>query len=39
MLVGMASACHNMPDLREKMAEKYGRQPVQFNLFLPPPSN
>jgi hypothetical protein len=36
MLVGMASACHTMPELRQKMAEKFGRQPVQFTLYLPP---
>jgi hypothetical protein len=36
MLVGMASACHNMPELRGKMAEKFGRAPVQFTLYLPP---
>lgn len=38
MLVGMASACHNMPELKSKMAEKFGRQPVQYTLFLPPPT-
>ena len=36
MLVGMASACHDMAELRQKMAEKYGRQPIQFTLYLPP---
>jgi len=40
MLVGMASACTSMSDLREKMAERFGRVPVQLRLFLPPgPSN
>lgn len=38
MLVGMASACHTMNELRTKMVEKYGRQPVQFTLFVPPPN-
>jgi hypothetical protein len=38
MLVGMASACHNMAELRHRMAEKFGRQPVQFTLYLPPVS-
>ena len=37
MLIGMASACRNMAELREKMAERFGRTPVQFHLFLPPP--
>jgi len=36
MLIGMASACHNMSELRQRMAEKYGRQPVQYTLYLPP---
>lgn len=35
MLIGMASACHSIRDLREKMAEKYGRQAVQYTLFVP----
>ena len=35
MLVGMASACNNMRELRDKMAEKYGRQPVQMTFYLP----
>lgn len=34
-LVGMASACYSMEELRRKMAEKYGRIPVQLTLFLP----
>jgi hypothetical protein len=36
MLIGMASACHNMTELKMKMAEKFGRVPVQYTLFLPP---
>ena len=35
-LIGMASACYSMEELRRKMAEKYGRIPVQLTLFLPP---
>ncbi len=34
-LVGMASACHSMEQLRRKMGEKYGRVPVQMTLFVP----
>lgn len=34
-LVGMASACSSMPELRQRMAEKYGRVPVQLTLYLP----
>jgi len=39
MLVGMASACQSMRELRMRMAEKYGRQPVQYMLFIDPPSH
>jgi hypothetical protein len=35
-LIGMASACISMEELRRKMAEKYGRVPVQMTLFIPP---
>jgi hypothetical protein len=38
MLVGMASACGSMEELKRKMAEKYGRVPVQLTLYLPPPN-
>jgi hypothetical protein len=34
-LIGMASACYSMSELRRKMAEKYGRVPVQMTLFVP----
>jgi hypothetical protein len=36
MLVGMASACNSMPELREKMAAKFGRKPIQYTMYLPP---
>jgi hypothetical protein len=39
MLIGMASACHSIRELKDKMAEKYGRQPVQYTLYLPPPKS
>ncbi len=39
MLIGMASACGNMPELRAKMAEKFGRVPVQLTLYLESPKN
>jgi hypothetical protein len=39
MLIGMASACHSLRELKDKMAEKYGRQPVQYTLYLPPPKS
>ncbi len=36
MLVGMASACVTMRELRDKMGERFGKQAVQFTLYLPP---
>ncbi len=36
MLIGMSSACGNLSELRRKMAEKFGRIPVQYTLYLPP---
>lgn len=36
MLIGMASACRDMADLRQRMAEKFGREKVQFIMYLPP---
>lgn len=36
-LIGMASACNSIPELKQKMAERYGRQPVQITMYLPPP--
>jgi P63C domain len=36
MLVGLASACSDMRELRQRMAEKFGREGVQFTLYLPP---
>ena len=35
MLIGLASACQDMKELRQKMAEKFGRESVQFVLYLP----
>ncbi len=37
-VVGLAQACQSMRELQTKMAEIYGRQPVQYTLFLPPPT-
>ena len=39
MLIGMASACKTMAELRTKMAEKYGRIPVQYTMYLPLPED
>jgi hypothetical protein len=37
MLIGLASACQDMKELRARMAEKFGREGVQLTLYLPPP--
>lgn len=37
MLIGMASACETMDDLRYRMAAKYGKHEVQLRLFIDPP--
>jgi P63C domain len=37
MLIGMAAACQSMAELRQKMAERFGRHQVQFTLFVAPP--
>jgi hypothetical protein len=36
MLIGLASACQDMKELRSRMAEKFGREGIQFTLYLPP---
>ena len=35
LVVGMAAACHNMPELRQKMAERFGMHQVQLSMYLP----
>lgn len=35
MVIGMASACQTMAELKRKMAEKYGRIPLQYTLWIP----
>ncbi len=37
MLIGMASACQTMEELRHRMALKYGKQAVQLRLYIDPP--
>ncbi len=37
MLIGMATACRDMDELRYRMALKYGKQAVQFRLYIDPP--
>jgi len=36
-IVGMAKTCHDMRELREKVAEHYGKTVVQLTLALPKP--
>jgi hypothetical protein len=36
-LIGIAQTCHNMTELKDKMAELYGLVPVQLRLYLPAP--
>jgi hypothetical protein len=36
MLIGMATACASMQELRGRMAERFGRTPVQLTFYLPP---
>lgn len=38
MLIGMAAACQTMPELRQRMGERFGRHPVQITLFVDPPA-
>lgn len=35
LVIGMATQCHSMRELREKMAERFGRHQVQLTLYLP----
>jgi hypothetical protein len=37
MVIGMARTCNTVTELKEKMAVSFGRKPVQFTLYLPPP--
>ena len=39
MVVGMASVCKNMSELKYRMAERFGKQPFQYMLFIDPPSS
>jgi hypothetical protein len=35
ILIGVAKTCHDMRELKEKMAEMYGKSGVQLTLYLP----
>lgn len=36
MVIGMAAACKTMPELRKRVAERFGKIPVQLTLFMDP---
>jgi P63C domain len=36
-VIGMGKTCENMRELRDMVAQHYGKQPVQFRMYLPPP--
>lgn len=36
-VIGMAKTCTDMRELRDKVALHYGKQPVQFRMYLPMP--
>ena len=37
LLIGIASTCYNIHELQTKMAERFGRQPVQYVLWIDMP--
>lgn len=37
MVIGMARACNTMTELRYRMADRYGKQPLQLVIFVDPP--
>ena len=39
MTIGIATSCSTMEELRRKMAEKFGRVPVQMTLYFPLTTN
>ncbi|MGC4028672.1 MAG: P63C domain-containing protein [Steroidobacteraceae bacterium] len=36
LVVGMASGCNSIKDLRQRLAERFGRVQVQMTMYLPP---
>lgn len=34
-VIGMAKTCHDIRELRQRVAEHYGKKPVQFTMYLP----
>jgi hypothetical protein len=38
-VIGMAETCKDMRELRDRVAERYGREPVQLRMYLPRKKN
>jgi hypothetical protein len=36
MVIGIAKTCSSMIELKDKMAQMYGKVPVQYTMYLPP---
>lgn len=36
-VIGMAKSCKDITELRDRVAQHYGRKPVQFRMYLPMP--
>jgi hypothetical protein len=36
-VIGMAKTCDDIHELRQRVAQHYGKKPVQFTMFLKPP--
>ena len=34
-IIGVAKTCQDMRELKEKVAQHYGREPVQLTMYLP----
>jgi hypothetical protein len=39
MVIGMAATCQSLPELKVRLAERFGKHPVQFTLFMDPPQS
>jgi P63C domain len=38
-VIGMAKPCTNMRELRDKVAQHYGKKPIQYRLYIPMPDS
>lgn len=38
-VIGMAKTCDDIHELRQRVAQHYGKRPVQFTMFLKPPAS